>query len=248
MTTLCSRRPRLWLAVLTGLILLVILPKLAYAASVGRVLSATGEVTATQPDGRERPLVNDAEILDRDTLTTGVTGAAQVRFNDGALVSLRAGTVFRVDEYLYPDRGAGQKGFFSLIRGAYRTLTGLLGKTNRGEYQVNTPLAVIGVRGTDYAARLCRGDCPVGYPDGLYLSVYEGMISATNRTGEYLIKKGESVFIPDPDVRPSPLQQAPDLLLGANAGYVALDTVVSAPAPPTGPIEFRGVDNWVCVR
>lgn len=56
--------------------------------------------------------------------------------------------------------GVGQsRAFFRLVKGGFRTVSGLIGKVNQGDYRVSTPVATIGIRGTSYSARLCQGDC-----------------------------------------------------------------------------------------
>ena len=41
---------------------------------------------------------------------------------------------------------------FNFIRGGMRTVSGAIGKVNRSNYSVKTPVATIGIRGTSYAA------------------------------------------------------------------------------------------------
>lgn len=51
------------------------------------------------------------------------------------------------------------RAFFRLFKGGFRSVSGLIGKLNRDDYRVSTPVATIGIRGTTYSARLCEGDC-----------------------------------------------------------------------------------------
>ena len=101
--------------------------------------------------GEEQKKYDDkgAEISNGDTIRTGDGGRAQVRFSDGALISLQPTTEFRVDNYEFSNQPTGQeKGFFSLIKGGMRTITGLIGRSNRDNYKVTTSVATIGIRGT----------------------------------------------------------------------------------------------------
>lgn len=52
-----------------------------------------------------------------------------------------------------------QRAFFRLVKGGFRTVTGLIGKANREDYRVNTPTATIGVRGTDWIIWVCDLAC-----------------------------------------------------------------------------------------
>ena len=113
-------------------------PVIAHSAA-GRVEFAVGNVTGTGADGKMRNLTRGAEISEGDRITTALDGRAQIRFTDGAFMSLQPDTDFRVDQYRFEGRADGnEKGFFSLIKGGLRTLTGLVGRSNRGNYRVST--------------------------------------------------------------------------------------------------------------
>jgi hypothetical protein len=187
-------------------LVLGIAPVLAASADeAGKMLTTVGDVSATQPNGVARALTAGTSVLSGDVIATGDGSAAQWRYVDGTLVSLPANSRLRIDEYLYPNP---ERGFFSLLKGALRTLSGTIGHKNRGDYRMTTPVATIGIRGTDYQLRLCQDDCPFGAANGLYLSVFEGAIEAANDAGEFLLQAGESAFIPD---RQSSLQRKNDL-------------------------------------
>jgi len=218
----------------------------ASAAEVGMVLAATGEVTASGADAVPRALTKGSGVLSGDTVRTAAEAAVQIRFTDGALLSLRGATVYRVDEYAH---APGERGFFSLLKGGLRTLTGLIGRQDRAGYRVATPVATIGVRGTDYALRLCQDDCPPALANGLYLSVFQGAIVAVNDVGEYVIGEGESAFIPD---RRSPLQSRDDISLGmsglqpwrgAGAGTVMREAFANSLN-----LEYRAIDSVRCTN
>jgi len=120
----------------------------AAAAPAGRVDFATGGVSVTSADGRSRPAARGLEVQPGDRIVTA-DGRAQIRFTDGAYVSLQPNTDFAIRDYQYDGRTDGsEKGVFGLVRGALRTVTGAIGRVNRGAYQIQTPTATIGIRGT----------------------------------------------------------------------------------------------------
>jgi len=51
------------------------------------------------------------------------------------------------------------RSFFRLVKGGFRSITGLVGKINRDEYKVATPVATIGIRGTDITVIDCDIVC-----------------------------------------------------------------------------------------
>ena len=125
------------------------------AFGAGNIQFASGDVSAVNTKGEKRSLSKGALINQGDTISTGADARAQIRFSDGALISLQPQTQFRVDGFQYDGKTDGsEKGFFSLLRGGMRTITGLIGRFNRENYKINTPVATIGIRGTEYTAVL----------------------------------------------------------------------------------------------
>src|SRR3954471_81231 len=119
------------------------------AAVAGWVDFTSGAATVSDAQGRQRA-VSKGDNLDKgDTVRTGNNGRAQIRFTDGAYVSLQPNSEFAIKDYNFEGKTDGsERGFFSLARGAMRTVTGLIGRVNRNRYQVSTPTATIGIRGT----------------------------------------------------------------------------------------------------
>ena len=168
-------------------------PLAGQAASAARVDFALGEVKALTADGRSRPLVKGAEVASGETVDTG-GGRAQLRFTDGAQVSLAPQTQFRIDDYRFSGKADGsEKGFFSLLKGALRTITGAVGRTNRDNYKVSTTVATIGIRGTEYL---------VTYGNSIDVTTGEGTIEVCNAAGCLILNSGETAFVPDANTRP----------------------------------------------
>lgn len=51
------------------------------------------------------------------------------------------------------------RAFFRLMRGGFRAVSGLIGKANPNDYRIDTPVATIGIRGTDYVVVICDAAC-----------------------------------------------------------------------------------------
>ncbi len=163
-------------------LLLLLLCVLAFTATAeerlaaGRVLVAAGTVEAVAADGAVRKLRRRSQLFEGDTVRTGTRGRTQVRFTDGALLSIRPNTLIRVDQYRFANNDTTDVKALTLTSGSFRTVTGRIGRTNRTAYRVSTPLAVIGIRGTDWEA--------LQQPNGpLSLGVNAGGITAQSTTG-----------------------------------------------------------------
>ena len=105
---------------------------------------AIGDVAAVNKAGQSRPVAKGAEIEEGETINTN-SGRTQLRFSDGAFVSLQPQSAFRIDQYRYDGKQDGsEKTFLSLLKGGLRTVTGLVGRSNKKNYQVSTTVATIG--------------------------------------------------------------------------------------------------------
>ena len=177
-------------------------PLTAYASGAASVQFASGQVTAVNASGVQRPLTRGAEIGNGDTVRTA-EGRVQLRFTDGAMVSLQPQTDFRIDNYQYAGQTDGQeKGFFSLLKGGLRTITGLVGRVNRNNYKVSTQVATIGIRGTEYSATL---------DNDLIVSTGEGLVEVCNAAGCMLLAAGESGTVSGPNANPRRTDSRPQL-------------------------------------
>ncbi len=186
-------------------IVAVFCPAISFAEGAGQIEFVAGKVNAVGADGAVRILQKGAEINSGESIVTG---------DDGRYVSLQPDTQFRIDDYRYHSQGGEEKSFFSLLKGGLRTISGLIGKGNRANYQVTTPVATIGIRGTHYRLRLCDNDCAVQnriLPSGLYVSVGEGRIVLANGAGELNLDQGQAGFVANGFTPPAPTQQSPGL-------------------------------------
>jgi len=186
------------------------------AASAGTITHLSGEASIVAADGKSRVAGKDAILAQGDTVTTGKQGQVAIRFSDESVVQLRPQSAFRVDEYTYKgNKDSEAKGFFSLLKGSMRTLTGMIGKLNRPGYAVRTSAATIGVRGTEYSALL---------KNGLHVNVERGEISLTNRAGSFAVAEGQRAFVRDQDSAPRYLQSGGSAQNGATQGGAASQT------------------------
>ena len=135
-----------------------------------------------------------------DTLITGRKGTAQVRFTDGGVMALTENSQVKVNEYHYEKDSSSDKSVATLVKGGFRALTGLIAKEEPSSYKIQTPVAVIGVRGTNLGAVLARGR--------LFTGVWKGNIIVENTKGT--IQLGEGNDYNYSEVRPN---QAPVGLL-----------------------------------
>jgi len=177
-----------------------------FAEGAASVIFASGDAQIVGRDGQARAAARGGELEAGDTVETS-DGRVQLRFNDGASMSLQPSSRFRVDEFRFVAQNgkasAGDRGFFSLLKGGFRTLSGLIGKERREQYKVNAAVATIGIRGTDYAASL--GD------KGLVVSTFGGLVEVCSDAGCVLVAPGETVVVADRNSLPRKQAQSTGL-------------------------------------
>lgn len=208
---------------LSLLLMCVLWPACSVAAGAARLDFVSGSVTSLSAVGVARPLLRGMELTAGDSVRTGADGRVQLRFADGAMVSLQPNSEFRLDDYRFSGGNDGQdRGFFSLLKGGLRTITGLIGRYNPSAYRVKTSVATIGIRGTEYTlSYLADG--------GLGVATGEGEIEVCNDAGCLVLASGESAIVPAPD-RPARRTATRPRLDPAQPTAVQLATFSSAEA------------------
>ncbi len=130
---------------------------LSLAAASGALaadVETVGHVTRTQGlsyavlGNALKELAPNALIGRKDVLKTGPGARLEITLLDETRLTLGADTVFSVERY---DLGRQDGGvLLKLTKGVFRVATGQLESLRGGPFEVSTPLATIGIRGTDF--------------------------------------------------------------------------------------------------
>lgn len=174
---------------------------------VGVVAHLSGPLMDRKADGTVKVLAPKSEVESGDTLVSEKNTYAQIRFIDNSEITLRPGTTFKIENFAYDaEKPDGDSAAFSLVKGGLRSLTGLLGKRNKEKFQLKTPTATIGIRGTTFVAQWVeapaqepRLDAAMPASDlapGLHVAVLDGMIVVTNAGGAQNFPAGQFGYVP----------------------------------------------------
>lgn len=204
-------------------------------AEGGRVLFVEGDAYAMR--GRDRvALVKDSPLFIGDSLVTGPKGRLQYALDDNSLYAMLPNSTVNLDAFaLAPTkavRAGGGTLFMSMLKGAFRTVSGFVGKRRNDDYRINTPVATMGIRGTEYYAVLCQDDCQDRIDskggikktadgkvqNGLYISVDRGVVTATNDAGTFEIAAGQHGFIPSRKAGAQYLDRMPTVIASIMEG------------------------------
>jgi hypothetical protein len=166
----------------------------------GEVTRLQGTVEAVQP-GSSRTLKFGDKIFVRDSIETGTNTRIQIIFRDGSDLILGEETIFAIDTYIFDDSGNSGTTAFTLVAGVFRLVTGAIASRDDPSVTIKTPLATIGIRGTDlWGAQR---------PNRLRVGMFGGIaVIVTTAGGTVTLTDPETLtIITSPDVAPTPIER-----------------------------------------
>ena len=206
---------------LLTLLILSLLSGSVYAAA-GKAIFVYGDAWVKSVNGVTTRLEKNSEVDPGDLIITGKRGIVQLRMIDKGFISIRQSSEFQIQEFKLGATKEEDTGFFALLKGGFRAVTGVIGKRLRSAYRVTTITATIGIRGTDYTARLCNQDCngdfggtanrSTSVADGLYVGVMDGGVLLTNDLGTLDLDELQYGYVKDSSSAPVALLSAPEFL------------------------------------
>lgn len=200
------------------------------AEHAARVQFVFGQVDAIADAGERRRLQRGDDVFVGESIESAAASAAQLVFSDSSRMALRANTIVRIENYRYDaDDRANSNSLIALLRGAVRSITGLIGKHNRRNVTLVTPVATIGIRGTDYEVIHVPASASPGLA-GTYNKVYSGATTLQSARGALPLERGQIGFVAG-----SPGSAAAPVRIDALPEAVA-DTIAHA-LPDAGEIE-----------
>ena len=173
------------------------------AALLGLLLSITAwaapEAIGTLAEARGRVEINGvpasagAELRLGMRVVTGADGRAVLKFLDDQTISLNPGSVFWIKNYRYA-KGKPQdnRSTMELLKGGMRFISGTMAKENPEAIRIDTPVATIGIRGTEFTAVL----------GSLCLLVHQGAVAVTAAGKTVIAEADQMVFVADADTPP----------------------------------------------
>ena len=207
----------------------------AWSAQAGRVQFVNGDVEVTTAAGATRVAQKGDAINEGDTVTSAKAASAQIKMQDGGFIAVRSDTQLKFDSFKFSGKEDDKEdnSFFSLFKGGFRAVTGLIGRVNKQNYKVTTPVATIGIRGTDHETVMVLPDNPLvlarGAEAGAYNKVNTGETSITTDKGTINVLPNQMGFA-------GGLDQMPQI----KPININLFTVAPTPAPGAKMDEGKG--------
>ncbi|MFP4476350.1 MAG: FecR domain-containing protein [Desulfatibacillaceae bacterium] len=134
---------------IAALILFVaLLPATGNAANpIGRVTKIEGRATIER-DQRLSDARVGVRLYQKDIVRTGPGGRLRIRLADNSIVSVDQNSHLDLAEYEFEPKKKTRKAFFSMLTGKIRVFANSLAGYKKRSFDVRTPTAICGVRGT----------------------------------------------------------------------------------------------------
>jgi hypothetical protein len=146
-------------ALLAAGLWLGLLGSVATAQVAGEVEFSRGVGFAQTAGQAPRTLGRGLELKEGDRLTTADGASAIVKLQDGTRMTVRPNSEIVLQQYQFKENASDNTMLLQMVRGGFRAVTGLISKSSPNAARVQTSTATIGIRGTDFDARLCARDC-----------------------------------------------------------------------------------------
>lgn len=174
-------------------------PTVAWAAAPGEVVGAVirvqGEAISVSAGRAPVPLSMDAAVRFGEQISTGRDARILVRLLDGTEIVLGENGSLFIDDFVYDPTHEQAGAAFRIVTGAFRAVTGAIAKSRPQAMTFQTPVATIGIRGTELWA---------GPIDDVYGVLLEtGQIQVRNGAGTVELGPGQGTTLTSADQPPS---------------------------------------------
>jgi hypothetical protein len=210
------------------------------ASTAGVFQFVAGDVRVMLAEGSERPATKGSPISAGDTVTTAKASIAQIKMGDGAIIVVQPDSKLTVAEFTYAGKEDGtERVQFRLQEGGFRSVTGKIGHANKANYMIETPIAHIGVRGTDheswyFPSRISADGSST--EAGLYNKVNVGQTYIQTQSGEVVIGPNQVGYASTALDRPRLLDAMPEFF---NRSFQPRSARSGAPSTGVGPVATQ---------
>lgn len=121
-------------------------------AAAGRIKVASGSAFVVR-GGAQLPARAGESVFEGDVLRTGADGRLGVTLKDDTRVSLGPASDVRVDKFIYAPSEGNLALALNIVRGVVAYVSGRIAKLSPDAVRLETPTAIVGVRGTTLAIK-----------------------------------------------------------------------------------------------
>lgn len=124
----------------------VSMPATLYAEQAGQTVGVKQSASASGSAGSRVLQVNDP-VFTGDMVRTNQVGTAQLELMDETKLVVGPNSQLAIDRFVFAGQSSARDVTVNAVQGTFRFITG---KSQKQAYTINTPVASIGVRGTEF--------------------------------------------------------------------------------------------------
>src|SRR5580698_11502244 len=147
---------------------------------IGSTVTTVDQVEGETEKGTQT-ITTGTAVYAEELVRTGTRGKAQLLFADRTNLAVAPMTEIRLDKFVYDPNGSQGNVVVVATEGSFRFITGLL---PHEDYEIKTPFATMGVRGTEFIAAICNRVSALNSGCGLQAQVISGEIVVTTNSGQ----------------------------------------------------------------
>ncbi|BAK70595.1 FecR family protein [Aliarcobacter butzleri] len=152
-------------------------------ANIGTVSLLEGKATILR-NGQTLGANMGDKIENKDVISTQVNSKIKITFIDNTIVTIGKESSLNIEEYIFNTSTKEAKTELNVLKGAFHTITGEIGKVNPDKFKLKTKSASIGIRGTEFYGDENRIVCTQGriivlsnsvsvdVPSGNYINIF----------------------------------------------------------------------------
>lgn len=152
-------------------------------ASIGKITTIEGKVLIERNNTKIVGVLG-YEIEEKDIISTQVNSKIKITFIDNTIVTIGKESSLNIEEYIFNTSTKEAKTELNVLKGAFHTITGEIGKVNPDKFKLKTKSASIGIRGTEFYGDENRIVCTQGriivlsnsvsvdVPSGNYINIF----------------------------------------------------------------------------
>lgn len=203
-------------------------------ANIGNTQIVVNDVKGTVGQSEPAVLRAGIDIFQNEVIRTGERSASKVVFQDKTNLSIGGNSQVTLDRFVYDPDPTKSQVALSIARGVVRFATGSLPKSS---YQITTPTATIGVRGTILTILVAEdGSTTIIVDEGDVVVTSGGQTVSVGAGMTTTIKPGA------PPLPPAPTPPTPPSVV-AEMDYLLANNNTLVAGPPAGSAAGTGIAN-----
>ena len=144
---------------------------------VGVVSALSGDATIIR-NAVQIPARSGTPVFENDIINSDVNSRVQILLKDQTAINLGANASLTIDAFVFSDEA--QNVAVKVSKGAFKFISGKVATNNPEKVTVETPVATIGVRGTEFVGVITQQDSTI--------ALLDGKIEVANDLGSQLVE------------------------------------------------------------